>query len=135
MIGKFYHENRTPTKFRDINPVFWQALVSTEDERFYEHHGIDFWGFGAAFKDMIVHGHPRGASTITQQLAKNLYRVRTNYSTGLLGNIPGLRMLIIKSKEWISAVKLEMFYSKNEILNMYANTVEFGSNAYSSPQR
>ncbi|MCQ2129011.1 MAG: penicillin-binding protein [Bacteroidaceae bacterium] len=130
MIGKFYHENRTPTKFRDINPVFWQALVSTEDERFYEHHGIDFWGFGAAFKDMIVHGHPRGASTITQQLAKNLYRVRTNYSTGLLGNIPGLRMLIIKSKEWISAVKLEMFYSKNEILNMYANTVEFGSNAY-----
>ncbi|MDO5447190.1 MAG: transglycosylase domain-containing protein [Prevotellaceae bacterium] len=130
MIGKFYYENRTPIKYRDINPVFWQALVSTEDERFYEHHGIDFYGVGAAFKDMIVHGHPRGASTITQQLAKNLYRVRSNYSTGLLGRVPGLRMLIIKTKEWISAVKLEMFYSKNEILNMYANTVEFGSNTY-----
>lgn len=130
VIGKFYHENRTPVRFSDINPIFWEALVSTEDERFYEHHGIDFWGVGAAMKDMIVHGHPRGASTITQQLAKNLYRVRTNYSTGLLGKIPGLRMLIIKSKEWISAVKLEMFYSKNEILNMYANTVEFGNGAY-----
>ena len=130
LIGKFYNENRTPVKFSEINPVFWQALVSTEDERFYEHHGIDFYGFGAAFKDMVIHGHPRGASTITQQLAKNMYRVRTYYSTGLLGNIPGLRMLIIKCKEWILAVKLEMFYSKNEILNMYANTVEFGSNTY-----
>ena len=130
VIGKFYNENRTPVKFSEINPVFWQALVSTEDERFYGHHGIDFYGFGAALKDMIIHGHPRGASTITQQLAKNMFRVRTNTSTGLLSNVPGLRMLIIKCKEWILAVKLEMFYSKNEILTMYANTVDFGSNTY-----
>lgn len=129
-IGKLYHENRVPELFGQINPVFWEALVSTEDERFYEHNGIDFLGFGAATKDFIVHGHARGASTITQQLVKNLFRVRTQYSTGLLGKIPGIKILIQKSKEWISAIKLEMFYSKNEILCMYANTVDFGSNAF-----
>ena len=77
-----------------------------------------------------MHRDARGASTITQQLAKNLFRVRTQYSTGLLGNIPGLKMLIMKSKEWITAYKLEFYFSKNEILTMYANTVDFGSNAF-----
>ena len=77
-----------------------------------------------------MHRDARGASTITQQLAKNLFRVRTQYSTGLLGNIPGLKMLIMKSKEWITAYKLEFNFSKNEILTMYANTVDFGSNAF-----
>ncbi len=130
VIGKFYNENRTPVKFGDITPDFWDALISTEDERFYEHHGIDFQGFAAAGKDFIVHGNARGASTITQQLVKNMYRVRTQYSTGLLGYIPGVKILVMKSKEWITALKLEMFYTKNEILNMYANTVDFGSHAY-----
>ena len=78
----------------------------------------------------MVRGHARGASTITQQLVKNMFRVRTQYSTGLLGYIPGLRILIMKSKEWVLAVELEIFYNKDEILTMYANTVDFGSNAY-----
>ena len=129
-IGKFFSENRTPVNYEDVNPVFWQALVDTEDERFYSHHGIDFTAFGAALKDYLLHNDARGASTITQQLAKNLFRVRTEYSTGLLGRIPGLKILIMKSKEWITAYKLEYFFTKEEILTQYANTVDFGSNAF-----
>ena len=129
-IGKFFSENRTPVDFEEVNPVFWQALIDTEDERFYHHHGIDYTAFGAALKDYVLHHDARGASTITQQLAKNLFRVRTEYSTGLLGNIPGLKMLIMKSKEWITAYKLEYFFTKEEILTQYANTVDFGSNAF-----
>ena len=79
---------------------------------------------------MIVHHDARGASTITQQLAKNMFRVRTQYSTGLLGYIPGIKMLVMKSKEWIIATKLELVYDKKDILTMYANTVDFGSNAF-----
>ena len=130
MIGKFFNENRTPVKYEEVNPVFWQALIATEDERFYHHFGIDFQGVVAALKDYVVHKDARGASTITQQLVKNMFRVRTQYSTGLLGNIPGLKILIMKSKEWITAVKIESIFTKDEILTMYANTVDFGSNAF-----
>ncbi len=130
MIGKYFNENRTPVKYEEVNPAFWKALVDTEDERFYKHNGIDIIGVFAAIKDAVVHHDARGASTITQQLAKNLFRVRTNYSTGLLGGIPGLKILIMKSKEWITAVKLEYIFDKQEILTMYANTVDFGSNAF-----
>ena len=130
MIGKYFSENRTPVKYEDVTPVFWQTLIDTEDERFYHHYGVDIQAFGAALKDYVVHGDARGASTITQQLAKNLFRVRTEYSTGLLGNIPGIKMLIMKTKEWITATKLEMNFSKEEILTMYANTVDFGSNSF-----
>jgi penicillin-binding protein 1A len=130
MIGKFFSENRTPVKFEDVNPVFWRALIDTEDERFFSHHGIDYTAFAAVAKEYILHRDARGASTITQQLAKNLFRTRSEYSTGLLGNIPGIKMLIMKSKEWITAYKLEYFFSKEDILTQYANTVDFGSNAF-----
>jgi len=78
----------------------------------------------------MAKGNPRGASTISQQLVKNMFKTRSQYSKGLIGYIPGLRMVVMKSKEWITAVKIEMFYSKQEILTMYLNTVDFGSNAY-----
>ena len=130
VIGKFFSENRMPVTYDEVNPKFWEALIDTEDERFYRHNGIDYQAFGAALKDYVLHRDARGASTITQQLAKNLFRVRTQYSTGLLGNIPGLKMLIMKSKEWITAYKLEWYFDKREILTMYANTVDFGSNAF-----
>lgn len=130
IIGKFFKENRTPIKYGDVNPKFWNALIDTEDERFYDHHGVDFMGILGAFKDAVTRSNGRGASTITQQLAKNMFRVRTQYSTGVLGHIPGIRMLIMKSKEWIIAVKLEMCYDKNDILTMYANTVDFGKNSF-----
>ena len=130
MIGKFFNQNRTPVKYEEVNPMFWKALIDTEDERFYKHKGIDPIGMFAVLKEVVLRHEARGASTITQQLAKNMFRVRTQYSTGLLGYIPGVRMLIMKSKEWIIATKLEFMYSKKEILTMYANTVDFGSNAY-----
>ncbi len=130
LIGKYFSENRTPVEYEEVNPVFWRALIDTEDERFFHHFGIDFQAVFAALKDYVVHRDARGASTITQQLVKNMFRVRTEYSTGLLGNIPGVKMLIMKSKEWITAVKIELFFNKQEILTMYANTVDFGSNAF-----
>lgn len=129
-IGKYFNENRTPVKYEEVNPAFFKALVDTEDERFYSHWGIDPIGLFAAAKDAVLRHDGRGASTITQQLAKNMFRMRTQYSTGLLGKIPVLRILIIKSKEWIVATKLETVFSKKEIITMYANTVDFGSNAY-----
>ena len=130
-IGKYYNENRTPVTYREISPILVRTLIATEDERFYHHHGIDIKGLFAAVKDMFG-GHARGASTITQQLAKNLFRVRTKkeYSTGLLGKFSTTRLLVIKAKEWIVATKLEMLFSKEEILTMYFNTVDFGNNAY-----
>lgn len=130
LIGRYYKENRTPVKYGEVNPMFWRALIDTEDERFYSHHGIDPVGILGALKDAITNNDARGASTITQQLAKNLFRVRTQYSTGLLGKVPGIKMLIMKSKEWIIATKLEMIYDKNDILTMYANTVDFGNNSF-----
>lgn len=129
LIGKYYNENRTPIKYEEVNPVFFTTLIDTEDERFYKHRGIDITGLGAAVKDMVVHGKSRGASTITQQLVKNMFRVRKT-STGLLGNIPGVGLIIMKTKEWILATEVEMFYEKDQILEMYANTVDFGNNAY-----
>jgi len=77
MIGKFFSENRTPVNYEDVNPVFWDALIDTEDERFYHHYGVDVPAFFAALKDFVLHHDARGASTITQQLAKNLFRTRT----------------------------------------------------------
>ena len=130
LIGKFFNENRTPVKYEEVNPVFWNALVDTEDERYYSHFGIDVPAFFAALKDYVLHNDARGASTLTQQLAKNLFRMRNAYSTGLLGKIPGLGMLVMKSKEWVTAMKLEWNFTKEEILTMYANTVDFGSGAY-----
>ena len=129
LIGKYFNENRKLVKFEDISPALINTLVSTEDRRFYKHFGVDIHGLFGAMKDM-VQGNPRGASTITQQLVKNMYKTRSQYSRGLLGSMPGLRLPIEKTKEWTAALKLELFYSKKDILEMYLNTVSFGSNAY-----
>ena len=138
LLGKYFNENRTPVEYDDVNPMFWRALIDTEDERFYDHWGIDPLGLLGAVKDAATGRGGRGASTITQQLAKNMFRVRTQYSTGLLGKIPGVKLLIMKTKEWITATKLELYFAatkgrtegKNEILAHYANTVDFGNNAF-----
>lgn len=129
LLGKYFRENRTPVKYEDINPILIKTLISTEDERFYHHFGIDIQGLFSAAKDMAK-GNARGASTITQQLVKNMFKTRSNYSKGLFGYVPGLKLIIMKTKEWITAVKIEMFYNKQEILTMYLNTVDFGSNSY-----
>ena len=129
VLGKYFKENRTPVTYGEISPILIQTLIATEDVRFYHHFGIDFEGVFAALKDM-ARGRSRGASTITQQLVKNMFKTRNQYSTGFFGYIPGVKLIISKIKEWTTAVKIEMFYSKKDILTMYFNTVDFGSNAF-----
>ncbi len=129
VIGKYFSENRTPVTYDEISPVLIKTLIATEDVRFYKHFGVDFRGLFSAAKDMTK-GKTRGASTITQQLVKNMYKTRNQYSTGLFGYIPGVKLIIMKTKEWVTAFKIEIFYSKKDILTMYLNTVDFGSNSY-----
>ncbi|GAB2566942.1 penicillin-binding protein 1A [Spirosoma areae] len=127
MIGKFYAENRTPIKYENIPKQLINALIATEDARFYDHRGIDPRAIGRA---VISLGRDGGGSTITQQLAKNLFKTRRKTDSGLLSRIPFIRKIIYKSKEWLMALKLERNFSKNEILTYYFNTVDFGSNAF-----
>ncbi|MFA4868514.1 MAG: transglycosylase domain-containing protein [Pedobacter sp.] len=129
LIGRYYKENRTPVTFKEISPSIVNALIATEDVRFYKHMGIDFRSLLSSGISTAT-GDRRGASTITQQLAKNLYRTRYNKSQGALSRIPVVRTLIAKLKEWLTAVKLESNYSKNDIITMYLNTVSFGNNTY-----
>ncbi len=132
MFGKFFSENRTPVKdFHDLSPNLVNALIATEDSRFYKHSGVDLRALGGVFWGLITGREERGGgSTISQQLAKNLFRTRAKESSGLLGYIPILRKVNYKFKEWVTAIKLERTYSKDEIITWYLNTVDFGSNAY-----
>lgn len=125
LLGRYFSENRTAVGYEEISPLLIRTLVDTEDERFYEHWGIDVKGLFSAAKD-IIQGNARGASTITQQLAKNLFVRTKKSSTGLIGN----NIFIKKMKEWIIAAKLEYTLTKEDIITMYLNTVDFGCNAF-----
>lgn len=124
LIGRYYKENRTNATYDEIPEHLTQALVSTEDERFYKHSGIDVRSLGRViFKTIILRqSGSGGGSTLSQQLAKNLYGRPTS------GNIFSLGL--IKIKEWITAAKLERRYTKDEILLMYLNTVEYVYDAH-----
>lgn len=122
VIGTYYRQNRSYTKYEELSPNILNALIATEDIRYYEHSGIDIKRtFTIIFYNLI--GKRQGASTITQQLALNLFseegRSRNTLKRG-----------IQKLKEWITAVKLEYNYTKEEIITMYLNTVDFGNNSY-----
>ncbi|SNR13976.1 penicillin-binding protein 1A [Tenacibaculum jejuense] len=118
-IGKYYLKaNRTPIKYKDLPDNLVKALVATEDERFYEHSGIDFRGLARAIAKL---GKGGGASTITQQLAKNLFTKRASSNK--------IKRIIQKVKEWVIAVRLERQYTKKEIITMYLNTQDFIFNA------
>jgi penicillin-binding protein 1A len=118
VLGTYYVQNRSPVNYNQISPNVINALVATEDNRFYKHSGIDF---SRAFTIVIYNmmGNKQGGSTITQQLAKNLFTERTAHNP--------LKRIIQKLKEWIIAVRLERNYTKEEILTMYLNTVDFGA--------
>ena len=119
-MGKYYKErgNRSNVEFKDISPNVVNALVATEDERFYEHSGIDGY---SVLRAVIKLGRDGGGSTITQQLAKNLLDQGSK-------NI--VRRVIEKLKEWIIAIKLERNFTKQELLALYLNEVPFGDNVY-----
>jgi penicillin-binding protein 1A len=129
LIGRYFKENRIPVVYDSIAPIVFKALVATEDVRFYQHHGIDFYSIGSSIWS-TANGDKRGASTITQQLAKNLFRTRSRTSQGLIRFIPGVKTIVYKTKEWITALKLEYLYDKKDILEMYLNTVSFGNNSF-----
>ncbi|MCR6638114.1 MAG: transglycosylase domain-containing protein [Sporocytophaga sp.] len=129
LLGKYFRENRSPVDLTQISPNVVSALISTEDVRFYEHSGIDAKGFFAIFWYMAK-GNQRGSSTLSQQLAKNLFKTRNDEYQGILGSVPIVNILLYKAKEWMLAIKLERNYTKEEIINMYLNTVDFGSNAF-----
>ncbi|MFN3640532.1 MAG: transglycosylase domain-containing protein, partial [Flavobacterium sp.] len=117
-IGKFFRENRTPIYFNDLPQHLVDALVATEDERFYKHSGIDARG---TLRAALSLGSSGGASTITQQLAKLLFHGEGSKNIVL--------RVVQKCKEWIIAVKLERYYTKNEILTMYLNRADFVNTA------
>ena len=118
VIGKFYKENRTPVKYEELPQHLVKALVATEDERFYEHSGIDAKG---TLRAVVKLGKDGGASTLTQQLAKNLFHGE--------GSKFILFRVIQKVKEWIIAIRLERQYTKQEIIALYLNQVDFVNGA------
>lgn len=117
-LGKYYNENRTPIKFEDLSENLVQALIATEDERYYNHSGIDARGTARA---LLYMGSKGGASTLSQQLAKQLFHGEG--AKDILGRVTQ------KVKEWIIAVRLERSYTKEEILAMYFNIYDFNNNA------
>lgn len=130
ILNTFHIENRSYVSYEELSPHLVNAAVATEDVRFYEHSGIDFISLGRVlFKTLLMGDSGQGGgSTITQQLAKTLYP-----RADVRSRIPGVyqaKMVWIKLKEWITAVKLERNYTKNEIMDMYMNAIFFGSNAY-----
>ncbi|MCD6011737.1 MAG: penicillin-binding protein [Flavipsychrobacter sp.] len=120
LLGRYYVTDRSNSKFSEISPNIIQALLATEDARFYEHAGIDPIAT-IAIPVYILERKKRGSSTITQQLAKNLFP-RQSQSAWWLP--------FMKLKEWVLAVKLERNLTKNEIITMYLNTVPFGDNVF-----
>ena len=122
LLGKYYVENRSNTHYSKLSPHLINALLATEDIRFRNHAGIDLKSLFRVAYGVLTGTHKGGGSTITQQLAKNLFPRDSYLSTS--------ELVMRKFKEWITAVKLERNYSKNEIIAMYFNTVTFGSNSF-----
>lgn len=123
LIGKYYLYDRQPITYDDLPPQLISSLIAIEDERFYDHSGIDFASLvRVGFKTILLQNRSAGGgSTLTQQLAKNLYPREGSGS---------LRLVVTKFKEMIIAARLEDIYSKEEIIMLYLNTVSFGDNTF-----
>lgn len=121
MLGQYFIQNRSYLSYNEIPQVMFDALISTEDERFYKHSGIDAIRLVGAVAKL---GSSGGASTISQQLAKNLF----HYDNGVRPNV--FVRIAQKIKEWVIAVKLERRYTKEEIATLYLNTVRFSGHSF-----
>ncbi len=123
VLGQFFIENRVETDIDSIPKPLIEALIATEDRRFYDHWGVDLSRFAKAMVKNVFTFSREGASTITQQLAKNLYKLKSRneniFETG-----------VRKIREWITAIQIEKTYTKNEILELYLNVSYFGKGAY-----
>jgi len=128
LLGKFYIQNRTWTDYEDISPYVVDALIATEDIRFYRHSGIDFRSLARVLvKSIILGQNTGGGSTITQQLAKNLFLPRDLSNDNAI--VRSVKLAVAKFKEWQTAVRLERSYTKEEIITMYLNVFDFIYNA------
>lgn len=121
LLGTFFIENRSNVDYRDISPNLINALLAIEDIRFEDHSGIDERALLRVFYGVVTGSSKGGGSTLTQQLAKNLFP---------RGHLNTAQLVLRKFQEWVTAVKLERTYSKEEIIAMYLNTVFYGHNAY-----
>ncbi len=123
ILGKFYVENRSNSRYQELSPQLVDALISTEDARFYEHSGIDVRALFRVLVRTILGGDSDsgGGSTVTQQLAKNMFPRE---------DLNKIQVVFRKLKEWIIAVKLERNFTKEEIVALYLNTVDFGNQAF-----
>lgn len=121
LIGKYYLENRSTVNYNELSPNLIEALIATEDARFYEHSGIDLKATLRVAFGVLTGNLKGGGSTLTQQLAKNLFP---------RGRLNKAQLVIRKFQEWVTSSKLEHNYTKDEILAMYLNTIDFGSQAF-----
>ncbi len=129
VLGKYFRFNRNQVTFDDLSPQLIHTLLSTEDIRFYDHSGIDPKGLLRALVGKLTFSSRGGGSTITMQLAENIFRTMTE-NQGSLQKFVFLRPFVIKIKEWIISIQLETSFTKEEILAMYFNTIFFGHNSY-----
>ena len=129
-LGRYFRYNRSQVSYDELSPNLVQTLLLSEDHRFYDHAGMDFWAYPRVAWGILTFNTAGGGSTITQQLAKNLYTINPELDGHLsrLGGLP--RRVIQKTKEWIISIKLEKNFTKEEIITMYLNTSDFSSNAY-----
>ncbi|MFN8308732.1 MAG: PBP1A family penicillin-binding protein [Chitinophagales bacterium] len=121
VLGKYYQQNRSNIRYENLPKPLVNALLATEDIRFYDHTGVDLKAIARALSGVLGRDSKGGGSTITQQLAKNLFP---------RGNHWKITLALRKFKEWVIAAKLERAYTKEEIIAMYFNTVEFSDNAF-----
>jgi penicillin-binding protein 1A len=128
-LGKYYILNRNQVTFEEISPNLINAVLSTEDIRFYEHSGIDPRGLLRAILGRITFSPKGGGSTITMQLSENIFRTITE-NRGYLYRYNAVGKIITKIKEWIISIQLEKSFTKEEIMAMYFNTIFFGHHSY-----
>lgn len=128
-LGRYYRFDRSQITYNDLSAELINTLLASEDHRFNEHSGIDLKGLLRAATGVLTFQYAGGGSTITMQLAENLFKTMSA-NEGLLYGTPMIWPIIIKTKEWIIAARLEQNFTKKEIMAMYLNTVSFGSNAY-----
>ena len=134
LMGKYYRENRSNVTYEELSPNLVNALLATEDIRFTQHSGIDLKSMLRVAFGIVTFNTKGGGSTLSQQTAKNLFKTRRSDSEISGGHLLGISyvsdILIQKTKEWILAIRLERLYTKKEIIALYLNTAEFGSNSY-----
>lgn len=130
-LGRYFVFNRAQVRYEDLSPALVKTLVISEDHRFYQHSGMDFWAYLRVAKGMLMLNPEGGGSTLTQQVAKNLFTQNKELDLNgwvvkdfLKGDYP--RRAIEKTKEWIISVHLERNFTKEEIITLYFNTVRFG---------